>query len=69
MEIFISISSTGALGAGDSSAKFLVIVHLFDCRCTTMVATIESYDSTPVRALLEERIKRHLTHANTPSPV
>jgi hypothetical protein len=48
VDFFISMSSTGGLGAGDSSDKFLVILHLFGCQRTTMVATSETYDSTPV---------------------
>jgi hypothetical protein len=43
VEFFISVPSTGCLGAGDSSAKFLVIVHLFDCSCIIMVAALKPF--------------------------
>jgi len=46
------MSSTGCLGAGDSSDNFLVILHLFGCQRITMVATRETYDSKLVTVRL-----------------
>jgi hypothetical protein len=58
------MSSTGCLGAGDSSDNFLVILHLFGCQRITMVATRETYDSTIVtaRAHLSARYNPYKEH-------
>ncbi len=68
VDFFISMSSTGRMGAGDSSDDYPVILHLFGCQRTTMVAARKAYDSKSINLFTHFRATRRLHHGPNRSP-